>query len=335
MMGRMKLAFPIIFGLFWTAIVGAFDVMIGLNSYRALRAEGFATTMGSITHSQVAQHAGDDGPTYGVDIRYEYSIDGRKLSGDTYRYTAGSSSDSDWAYEAVRQHEVGAQVLVHYDPDDPTDSVLRPGVDAGDLFLMLFMTPFNLVMGGLWWYGGTLAWHWWNGTSATAVNAFRDRGTWHARLPDTPPIATGFVAAGIAAFVSLFVVAFTTGFHPSMPFILIVWALVIATGIGTGFWLWRKQNEGAFDVLIGDRSIDLPATHGRERRETIERRAISGVAVQKVAHASSDGDSHAYVVSLQRRGGEDAKVGEWSDEESARQFAAWLSERLGLPHRSS
>src|SRR6185295_278079 len=141
------------------------------------------------------------------------------LSGSNYRYTAGSSSDSEWAHEAVRAHRVGSRVSVYYDEDETTESVLRPGIDSGDLFLLLFMTPFNLVMGGMWIYGGSIAWHWWNGTKPTLVDAYRDRGVLRFSLPDTPPILSGVAASGIAAFVSLFVVGSTSGFHPSMTFI--------------------------------------------------------------------------------------------------------------------
>src|SRR5262245_56083083 len=121
MLPRMKIALPVVFALFWTLIVGLFDVMIARNFYLGLRAQSFATTTGTITQSQISEHPGDDGPTYGVDIRYEYHVAGRKFTGDNYRYTAGSSSDSAWAREAVGAHKVGARVPVYYDSDDPKE----------------------------------------------------------------------------------------------------------------------------------------------------------------------------------------------------------------------
>lgn len=330
----MKIVFPTVFALFWTAIVGVFDIMIGYNLYNGLRAQSFATSNGTITHSEVAEHSDSDGKTYGVDIRYDYHVQGRKYSGSTYRYSAGFSSDSDWAHEAVGAHKVGARVPVYYDQDDPKESVLRPGIEAGDLFLLMFMTPFNLVMAGMWWYGGTMGWHWWSGTKSSSVNAFREHGVLRLRVPDAPPIMAGFIAFGLAAFASIFIVGFTSGFHPSMTFILIAWAAVIATGAGTGLWIWKKQSAGDYDVVIGDRTIDLPIAFGREHRDTIERKSISGVAIEKVTKDSSDGPSYSYAVNLQRRGAADARVAEWTDEESARELAKWLTERLGLPHRS-
>lgn len=327
----MKIAFPVVFALFWTAIVGTFDAMIGLNFYRALQAQSFATTTGTITHSEVAEHPGEDGPTFGVDIRYDYHVQGQKFSGANYRYTAGSSSDSDWAYEAVGVYKVGAIVPIHYDADNPAESVLQPGIDPGDLFLLLFMTPFNLVMAATWWYGGALGWHWWNGTKPNPVHAFHDSGKLHLRVTDAPPVLAGFVAIGFAAFLSIFVVAFTAGFHPNMNFILAVWALVIAAGLAAGTWVWRKQSEGAYDVLIGDRTVELPATYERAQRETVERRSISGVKVTKISAKDSE-SSDTYAVSLTRIAGEDAKVAEWYDEKSAHDLAAWLQQQLGLPH---
>ena len=36
---------------------------------------------------------------------------------------------------------------------DPAEALLRPGLAGSDLFLLLFMTPFNAVMLGFWWLG--------------------------------------------------------------------------------------------------------------------------------------------------------------------------------------
>ncbi len=317
----------LLFGALWTAIVGLFDVLIAWSIVASLRAETFATTMGKITHSEVTRHSDSDGDTFGVDIRYTYDVDGRTFEGDTYRYLAGSSSDSDWAHEAVAANPVGEIVTVHYDAADPEDAVLQTGIDPATVFLLMFMTPFNVVMLGVWWLGGERAWHRWRGTEPKLVDWFFDGATTRVRFPRVAPAAGGLAAIGGAAFASIFVVGFTAGFHPSMDYVLTMWALVGLCGAASFAWLWHKQASGSYDLAIGDRMVELPALFDRKARETIERKTISGVAVEKVAKGD---DTPFYEIKLERRDGGAAKIAEWYDGEKAEALAAWLREKLYL-----
>jgi Protein of unknown function (DUF3592) len=317
----------LLFGLFWTAIVGVFDVLIGWSMVASIRAETFATTTGTVTHSEVTRHFDSDGDTYGVDIRYTYDVDGRTFEGDTYRYLAGSSSDSDWAREAVAAHPVGGSVTVHYDAADPADAVLQTGIDPATLFMLMFLTPFNIVMLATWWLGGERAWHRWQGTQPKVVDWSYDGASTRVRLPKIPPVFGAFVGVGGGAFAAIFVVAFTAGFHPSMDFVLTMWVLVAICGAASFAWLRRKQQAGVYDLVIGDRTVDLPALFDRKERQTIERKAIGGVAVEKLARGDN---TPVYEIKLERRDGGPAKIAEWYDAEKAEALAAWLRERLQL-----
>jgi hypothetical protein len=324
---------PLVFGVFWTAIVGVFDVMIGRTIYQDIRSLSFASTEGVVTHSEVTRHSGGKGgPTYGVDIRYKYFVETQELAGDNHRYGAMSSSDSDWAHEAVAAHSVGSRITVHYDAQNPSDSVLVPGIDGAELFMLIFLTPFNAVMLGLWWFGGTLLWHWWSGSEPELVQSFRDGGSLRVRLPQYPAIPSGLGAAALAAFVCVFPIAFIFGFHPSMTVALAAWVVILGTGVGVGAWLWRKEREGAFDVIIDDRRVELPAMFDRKRRETLERSMISGTAVVTIERPGRRGAVNtSYSVRLLRLGGGHEQVAEWYDEDQAKALAAWFREQLKLP----
>jgi len=331
-MNKSAGVFLLIFGLFWTAIVGLFDGFIGRNLARQFRATSFLQTTATVTRSEVKAHHGDESTTYGVEIEYSYLVNGANYHGDTYRYGKFTSSDSKWAHVAVGKNPVGASVPVFYDPKNPSESVLRPGVDGSDLFLMLFLTPFNLVMLALW-----------SGAFVVIRNKFRsavaggakwadDGRILRVRLPRFSPLIAGFLVIGGGAFISMFAVGIPAGFHPSLNVMICVWGVVLSAGVGVGIWQRRKQLRGSADLVVdrGERTVSLPATFGRKERRKESFASFTGISVQSVAHqGNKGGTSYTYAVTLQTpRGGE--KLTDWYDKAQAESLAAWLRERLLL-----
>lgn len=81
--------FVLLFTLLWTAVVLTFDIIIAFNTVRQMRAATYPVTQGTITYSEVASHTDSDGTTYGAEIAFRYQLNGRRYSGDTWRYGAG------------------------------------------------------------------------------------------------------------------------------------------------------------------------------------------------------------------------------------------------------
>jgi len=321
--------FFLFFALFWTAIVGAFDVSVGRDVVHAVRSEGFQTTTGTVVSSEVTEHSGDEGPSYSADIRYRYNVAGRELTGETYSFATFPPSGSRWAREIVAAHPEGRAVTVYYDADDPALSVLKPGLQGSGLFMLLFLTPFNVVMIGLWWFIGPPFWHWWHGTQPLPAPWFREGGAIHVRLPYLPTLASVLATIGFCAFIAIFVVGFSTGFQPSVDTMLITWVVVLGLSAAAGVNVWLKEQQGAFDLVIKDRTVELPAISGRSQRRTLDRSVISGVAIEKTEFEDSE-KSTTYEVRFQRRGGGHETLVTWHDGESAERLAAWLREKLGL-----
>lgn len=320
--------FLLIFALFWTAVIGVFDVTVGRDVVNAVRSESFHTTTGTVISSKVTEHSGDEGPTYSADIVYRYNVLGFERTGDTYRFGTYAPG-SRWARNVVAAHRVGQPVTVYYDAHDPTLSVLKPGLDGSSLFMLLFLLPFNVAMLGLWWIVGPQLWHWWRGTVPPPATWFRDGGATRVRLPYLPAVGAGLVTAGFCAFVAIFAIGFTTGFQPSVDTMIATWAIVLVLAVAAGANTWLKERQGAFDVVIRERFVELPAMYGRTKRCTLDRAAISGVAIEKTEYADSD-RSTTYDVRFEQRGGACETIVTWSDGESAERLAAWLRERLGL-----
>lgn len=95
---------------------------------QAVASRAWPATEGSIVRSTLEESRSDGKTHYSADIGYEYQLDGRTLSGsrvwigDSYSASPGNEFRA-----AVKRYPVGREVQVHYDPQDPMESVLEPG----------------------------------------------------------------------------------------------------------------------------------------------------------------------------------------------------------------
>lgn len=117
--------------------------------------KNFPSTAGRITHSELTSQHGSHGASYDVKLEYEYEVDGRSYKGTRYRCIRTGSLEA--MRQVVDAHPVGSSAPVYYNPKDPQDSLLSPGMERSDWMALLLLTPFNLVMLGLWFYVG---WQW-------------------------------------------------------------------------------------------------------------------------------------------------------------------------------
>ena len=87
---------------------------------------------------------------YWAEMKYSYVVEGVSFESDRVDYGVETrSSKRARADEIVALYPVGEEVLVYYDPSDPSEAVLEPGVGA-DAFLFpligLVLTLIGLVM---------------------------------------------------------------------------------------------------------------------------------------------------------------------------------------------
>jgi len=126
-----------------------------IQLYEAMTSVSWPTCEGVITHSEVVppRHAGAGQPNE-VSIRYDYTVEDKKYTGDRYRfaYTVTLNPNREVA-GIVAAHPVGTVVKVYYSPSSPTTSVLVPGTNWAVYFLLGTGVVFFLV--GVWVvYGG-------------------------------------------------------------------------------------------------------------------------------------------------------------------------------------
>lgn len=333
--------FLALFGAFWTAIVGTFDVFIGHALVRQSLARQYPTVVGRVTRSEVTRHSGSKGSsTYGARIEYTYRVGSQEYAGKRVRYGEFNSSDSRWAHATVAAHPVGKEIPVYYTPEDPGDALLMPGVEGSDLMLLLFLTPFNAIMLGVWSAGASALWHRWRNQPALAARVRITRGQRRICLVEHSPITTGAMALGLGAFLGVFVVGFGLGgFHPRLPVIQAVWAVILGIGVTAAFWQWLRIRSGRYDLVVdtGAGWIELPRANDQGPRRRIPLDAVQRLDVEAVRERTSKGGftiRYWPVVYVQPGHGERIRLKQFHTESQAQAFADWLGHTLRLRSNS-
>ena len=223
--------FAVLFVGFWSAITLVFDVMLVISAWRQIQAESYPRVIGAITHSEVDEHHDSDGTTYSADVKYVFTVDDRQYEGDRYRYGQMGSSDRN-AHKIVASLPVGKEVPVYYNPADPADSVLKTGIEGSDLFMALFMMPFNIVMLGGWYVLGRGVYVRLLKPPAGGAKVVHHGFRAHVYSSGKPMLAAAAATLLGTSFVSIFIVGFGFGFNPPAEVIVTVWTVVLLLTLG-------------------------------------------------------------------------------------------------------
>ncbi len=111
-------------------------LLAGCSLYRGHASTNWPRREAVITASHL--HYGQKGATF--EVHYAFDCDGQRCTGDRWHYRIFSGSADDiWVsgrgrriLAAAASYPVGQRVQVAVKPDDPTESVLEPGVSSDD-----------------------------------------------------------------------------------------------------------------------------------------------------------------------------------------------------------
>ena len=327
------------FMLFWTGIVGLVDVVVSSEIYHQMRTTQFATTRGEIISSSVETDHDSDGTTYRPKVAFEYDVNNQTLLGKSIRYGEAGSSDS-YAHDFVANHPVGKKIDVHYDPSNPSDAVLVTGVEGSDLFLLMFLTPFNVVMlGGCYFLASTIKQLITSGNSTRPCRYTDDGYEMRIMIDRVPLIPVVGISLLVLCFFSVFVVAFGTGlgFHPSMATMLTTWSIILSITTLVTAWFAKRNWTGHYDIVVHHlhKNVTLPVTHNRNREVVIPTKNIDQVYVDRNVTTDTDGDKHeSFFVRIKIQPNSKTLAGKFTDnetlaklhdEEKAYQFADWFA----------
>lgn len=324
------------FGLLWSTLTLAADIVIGWGIFRQLRAQTYSATTGTVTQSRIETVEGEDGATYRPRIAYTYAVTGKEYVGERYRYGEWSAGQAR-AKDVAAAHPVGTSITVYYSPADPADAVLAVGLEGLDLFLAMFLLPFNAIMASLWVAGGRDAYRRLV-PSPTGRGRVRNDGLClRISLSPTAPVLSGLVVAGILAFALTFVIGFGFGGSPPYRLMQVVWAVILAGGGLTWFRQQARRARGEFDLALDNfgRSLTLPRTCGRTAAIVVPVSQVTAIDVERVEKRGAQEDAaHVYAPTVVFFDDQGATVRErlveWDDADQAECLASWLRERLRL-----
>jgi len=136
--------------LFYGKILPAVFVLLGLlllwsdisDVSRGWGSANWSQTEGIVKSSKVREHMDrvrtlSDGresttsvPKYEPSLIYSYTVEGVEWEGYRIAVDAYGYSDREAAQRVVDRYPKGQRVQIHYDPDNPEDSLLEPGLKA-------------------------------------------------------------------------------------------------------------------------------------------------------------------------------------------------------------
>lgn len=324
----------VLFGVLFLTALWFFevrDIQLVVWQYRA---QSYLQTEGRIESAQITTWVGKRYRVfYHAAFRYSYNVRdySQGFEGRRYRYDGGPS-DCAAIKQAVSAHPAGSTVTVYYNPHNPADALLAPGVAAQDLSRLFFMTPLTLIF----WFmvlkaGRELDWPGKTKPVVEGINIQTDRMKTQVRFARYSAGRLGLMTAGGLSVLAGMV--FWCNVIPD-PASDGLFALLVILVIGTATFFWQRQRlaTGVEDLLIdgGARTVTLPWTgrQGVRRVRTISE--ITAITVEQVPQRGRFGTvSLAYAPTLFLRDGSTAPLANVS-QDRAEAFVTWLRGKLGI-----
>ena len=319
----------------WSALLVTGDYVVLETSTRQILARRFDSTKGAIMRSELARGAVR---RRGLDVGYSYAVNGVDYMGWRYRY-----DDRNGAFDykaAIKAFPPGSTRTVYYNPADPADAVLSPGLNGCDLLLALFAIPLNVVTFMVW-IAFIRVWReprrW---ASAGGVRIIQHDGETRVRLAAFSPLTAGLCGLALAAFAAASLVVFAAGFAPSLHLMSTVLILVAAAGTAAFLWAAQRHHSGRYDLRIQEKSqtLLLPPAGTRKEPLRVPRGDIVAVSMHRRVSHSPSGQHFSYVPALACAAPNaeprvlDLVNWGWT-EGKARAFADWFSQQLGVPFK--
>lgn len=323
--------FALVFAALWLGVTGTFDVQIARAVWQSYDAERrYQSVPGVVTQSRIRDLSDSEGTTYKPDVAYTYVVGGRTYSGDRIRTKDLATSNHARARRIIADYPVNAAVQVRYDPSDPARALLDPRLDGAQLFMVVFLMPFNMIaVIGLWAGGVALARR--GRPPAPAGVEHTDVGaSVRVHLAQASPMLVFLVSVLGVSFVSIFVVGFATKMDPSPSEAMATIAAIVALPLFITLRYAIRRSGGAYDLVIdrATRTIRLPAGLAKRGVGELGRSEIAGVEVRHTQTESDDSTTHWYTPTLVTRVGMETALARWTDEAKARRLVEFVRREM-------
>lgn len=316
----------LLFVLPWTAITMGFNFLMVSGIVRQAQSASWPSVPGTILTSEVESVRGGKSTTHGLKVLYTWTVEGQRYEGTRYRLNAWRSSDRGYAEGLVERFPAGVTVPVYYRPGQPSEAVLVAGMQGAELFLLMFLLPFNLVT--LWL--GTVLVRVWRRDERLPRTFFREDGSECVTLGNASPIDSACLTLGISALVCVVLCGLTVGFNPPLPVAAVAWVAVIACGLAAGLRTRTRLKTGYYDLRIHAqaRSLSLPPVSGRKAPLELRWSDVQSLRVEPHL-TTSRGRTHThYRPTLELTTGSREVITSFGSQEEAEALARWLQSYL-------
>ena len=108
--------------------------------------QGWSSAMGTVLASYLERRSSSDGSTNYPVVQYSYQVGGQMYQGA--KIAPGMEVGGTGAGKGVKRYPQGAQVMVFYDPNNPSDAVLEKKAPAQWL-MWLLLVIFDVMLCGM------------------------------------------------------------------------------------------------------------------------------------------------------------------------------------------
>ena len=279
--------------------------------------------------SEVKSTRGRKGTGYQPQVLYTYQIADRHYSSTRVEFGDMKNTGRKWAESIVNDFPANKEVRVYYDPNDPGYAALVTGVQGSELFMLVFMTPFNLIALAIWWGVGAAIHQRFRKPAFGGIQLTRSHDRVRVRMYDVSPLAAALLSIGGLSFVSIFIVGFATDMNPSMAVAIGMWVFLLGSGVAIALWRYRKTSSGRLDLHVtGAGQVILPCNNGRKDPVALPLSEIREVRIKTEVTSSGRGrSSTSYAPTIIRADGREEVLAKWYDRTKADGLAEWLEEQ--------
>jgi hypothetical protein len=327
----------LLFLLFWTAITSAFDGLMLYDAVKRTLSHTYQPVACTIEHNEVTVETDDEGSSYRVNLRYAYSVAGKTFTGTRIHAGNRNQFGRARANRFSSMFPANQTATAYFNPRNPAEAILIRGLLGNELFMALFMTPFNIVMVGLWYAFVCGRREIKSPSTAGGVKIVRDGTGTRARLRTLSPLFAATLGLGTVAFIGSLMIGFIFGEYASTWIMLLVWL----TGFVTAAICYCRQHDredsGQHDLILHNdhRRITLPLNCGRKTPIAILREEVSSLFIEEDPPADKgENESAWYCPTVALRNGTKHRLVKWSDHDQAESFIIWLKAELRLTESS-
>lgn len=131
--------------VFFLMLLLAWFTYSAIGVAKALQAKRWPTVQGTVLSAEVKRGQSSKGSSkYIPMIRFSYEVDNAQYLSDQYSSTTARGS-SMWAKEVISQYPAYSKVTVHYNPENPEESILKPGLQSDDYWMTCLSAFFFAV----------------------------------------------------------------------------------------------------------------------------------------------------------------------------------------------